>query len=182
MKFSFTPQAIPEVLVVEHERVGDARGSFAEIFREDVLAGHGIGGFVQDNVSRSARGVIRGLHFQKEPAAIAKLVRCARGRIYDVAVDVRKSSPTFRKFVTVELDENESRMLYVPLGFAHGFCVLSDIAEIHYKVTGYFSAPHDCGIRWNDPQVDVPWPVSDPILSARDQRAPFLAESQDLFA
>jgi dTDP-4-dehydrorhamnose 3,5-epimerase len=181
MKLSFTPQAIPEVLVVEHERIGDARGFFAETWREDQFAAHGLQPFVQDNLSRSAKGVLRGLHFQKEPAAIGKLVRCSRGRIFDVAVDLRRGSPTFAAYVTVELDETSGRMLWVPYGFAHGFCVLSDTADVQYKVTGYFSAAHDSGIRWDDPQVHVPWPVREPVLSARDQQAPLLAESQDLF-
>jgi dTDP-4-dehydrorhamnose 3,5-epimerase len=181
MLLTFAPQAIPEVLVIEHERIGDARGFFAETYRQDQFEAHGLPRFVQDNLSRSAKGVLRGLHFQKAPAAIGKLVRCSRGCIFDVAVDLRRGSPTFAKCVTAELDEASGKMLWVPEGFAHGFLVLSNTADVQYKVTGYFSAPHDCGVRWNDPRVHVPWPLRDPVLSARDQESPLLADSQDLF-
>jgi dTDP-4-dehydrorhamnose 3,5-epimerase len=181
MKLTFTPQAIPEVMVVEHERIGDSRGFFAETWREDQFQERGLPRFVQDNLSRSAKGVLRGLHFQKRPDAIGKLVRCSRGRIFDVAVDIRRGSPTFARYVTVELDEDSGRMLWVPEGFAHGFCVLSESADVQYKVTGTFSPACDCGIRWNDPQIGVPWPIQPPTLSARDQKSPLLAESQDLF-
>jgi len=177
MNFTFTPCRIPEVLLVEHERVGDNRGFFAETFREAPFREHGLGPFVQENLSRSASGVLRGLHFQKAPAAIAKLVRCTRGRIFDVAVDLRRSSPTFREVVAVELCESDNHMLFVPVGFAHGFSVLSDVAEISYKTTGYYSAEHDCGIRWNDPELNVPWPVSEPSLSSRDRQLPLLREA-----
>jgi len=176
MKFTFTPMTIPEVILVEHERHGDARGSFAELFREDAFREAGLPPFVQENLSRSQKDVIRGLHLQRPPMAIAKLVRCSRGRILDVAVDLRRASPTFKAHVAVELDEEGSRMLFVPIGFAHGFAVLSDFAEVQYKTSGYYSPAHEVTIRFDDPAISVPWPVLTPIVSARDAKAPRLAE------
>ena len=181
MPFTFTPQALPEVLLVTYERFDDERGYFAETFRDDVFRAQGLGPFVQDNVSRSTQRVLRGLHFQREPRALDKLVRCARGRIFDVAVDIRRGSPTFRRFVALELDERENRMLYVPKGFAHGFCVLSESAEVVYKMTGSFSPAHDAGIAWDDPELGIPWPVKNPILSARDRASPTLGDATETF-
>ncbi|MBI5510700.1 MAG: dTDP-4-dehydrorhamnose 3,5-epimerase [Deltaproteobacteria bacterium] len=177
MKFTFIPQAIPDVLLIEHEMMGDARGFFAETMRADAFAAHGVPALVQENLSRSRRDVLRGLHYQKPPAAIGKLVRCTRGRIFDVAADLRRSSPTFGKHVVVELGENETRMLWVPVGFAHGFCVLSESADVLYKTTGYYAPEHDVGVRWNDPTIGVPWPTPTPILSERDKAAPLLMDA-----
>ena len=120
----------------------------------------GLPRFVQDNISRSSRGTVRGLHYQKPPAGQGKLMRCLRGKVFDVAVDIRKGSPTFGKWAGVELTDEKNMMLYIPAGFAHGFCTLSDSADILYKTTDYFSLENDRGIRWDDPAIGIPWPAS----------------------
>ena len=180
-RFRFTPQRIPEVLLVTHHLFGDARGFFTETYRENEFAAAGMPRFVQDNYSRSARGVLRGLHFQNEPNALGKLVRCLRGRILDVAVDIRRGSPTYGQWVAVELGEDAPTMLYIPPGFGHGFCTLSDTADVLYKQTGYFSPEHDRGFRWNDPSIAVAWPFGEPSLSAKDAAAPLLADADNHF-
>jgi dTDP-4-dehydrorhamnose 3,5-epimerase len=162
---------------------GDERGFFVESYREEWHAQLGIPPrerFVQDNQSRSSRGVLRGMHFQVG-AGVAKLVRCARGRILDVAVDLRVGSPTYGQWDAVELDEESMRALYLPAGFAHGFCVLSEIADVLYKQTAYYDPALDRGIAWNDPDVGIEWPlpVDELIVSARDAAAPRLAEIAD---
>jgi dTDP-4-dehydrorhamnose 3,5-epimerase len=172
LEFSFTPQAIGDVLLVEHQCFADERGSFAETYRSEPFAAHGIGPLVQDNQSHSIRGVLRGLHYQMEPRAIGKLVRCIRGRIFDVAVDIRETSPTFRKWVGVELDGEDKRMLWVPPGFAHGFVTLSEVADVLYRQTDYYSPEHERAVIWNDPSIGVAWPITDPILSPKDAAAP----------
>jgi dTDP-4-dehydrorhamnose 3,5-epimerase len=133
---------------------------------------------VQDNHSRSGRGTLRGLHFQTEPGQ-AKLVRCLRGRVFDVAVDLRRDSPTFGEWEGHELDDSSHRQLFVPVGFAHGFCVLSEIADVAYKLTSYYDPATEAGIAWDDPEVGVEWPVPDPQLSERDKSNPRLAEIAD---
>ncbi len=134
--------------------------------------------FVQDNHSRSARGTLRGLHFQIEPGQ-AKLVRVARGSVFDVVVDIRPRSQTFGRFETFVLDDERHLQLYVPIGFAHGFCVTSDVADVVYKVSSYYEPSTERGIAWDDPGIGVPWPIHDAILSARDRSNPTLAEIRD---
>ena len=156
---------------------GDARGFFQESYRANVWADHGVGDtFVQDNHSRSRRGVVRGMHFSVGDGQ-AKLVRCARGRIFDVVVDLRRRSPTFGDWEAVELDDVDGLQLYVPIGFAHGFCVLSDVADVTYKCSTYYDAAVERGFRYDDPDVGVDWPAGVELLvSERDRVAPSLRE------
>jgi dTDP-4-dehydrorhamnose 3,5-epimerase len=167
-----TRLAIPDVLLIEPRVFGDARGFFYESFNAQVFrAETGLDvEFVQDNHSRSSKGVLRGLHYQLPPHAQGKLVRAVRGAVFDVAVDIRKSSPTFGQWVGAELTEENHRQLWIPPGFAHGFLVLSDTADFLYKTTGYYAATHERCIIWDDPQVAVGWPsLGDaPQLSAKD--------------
>ena len=175
-----TPQRIPEVVLIEPTVHGDARGFFFESFHARRYADAGIFlPFVQDNVSRSGKGTLRGLHFQ-EPNAQGKLVQVLRGEVFDVAVDVRQGSPTFGQWVGVELSEDNRRQLWVPPGFAHGFCVTSELAEFSYKCTEFYAPECEQGIAWNDPDLAIPWPVSAPILSKKDAAAPRLAEAKVL--
>lgn len=175
-----TPTAIPEVLVLEPKVFGDARGFFMESFNEKVFReATGVAApFVQDNHSRSARGVLRGLHYQlKQPQG--KLVRVVRGAVFDVAVDVRRSSPTFGKWVGVELAEDNHRQLWVPAGFAHGFVVLSESADFLYKTTDYYAPEHERCIAWNDPAIGIEWPRGlGPALSDKDRRGVPLADAE----
>jgi dTDP-4-dehydrorhamnose 3,5-epimerase len=165
------------LLLVEPDVFSDERGFFLETFSGPALAAEGIStGFVQDNHSRSVRDTIRGLHYQVG-AGQAKLVRVARGRIWDVAVDIRRDSPTFGSWEAVELDDVEHRQVYVPVGFAHGFCVLSDVADVCYKVSSVYDAELERGLLWNDPAIGISWPVSLPLLSERDRHNPSLAAS-----
>jgi dTDP-4-dehydrorhamnose 3,5-epimerase len=156
---------------------GDARGFFLETYRANVWAQHGVRDtFVQDNHSRSARGVLRGMHFSIG-AGQAKLVRCARGRILDVVVDLRGGSPTYGQWESHELDEGLARQLYIPVGFAHGFCVLSDVADVTYKCSTYYDGAVERGFHYADPDVAIEWPTDVELLvSERDRRAPRLAE------
>jgi dTDP-4-dehydrorhamnose 3,5-epimerase len=160
--------AIPGVLVVEPAVYRDPRGFFLETFSATRYADAGIPGtFVQDNHSRSSRGVLRGFHFQVARPQ-GKLVRCVRGAIWDVAADIRRGSPTFARWVGVELTEENHRQLWIPQGFAHAFCVLSEVADVEYKCTEYYVAGDEGGIVWNDPTLAVTWPVTEPTLSAKD--------------
>ncbi len=176
----FEPTAIPSVVRIQPKRHGDDRGFFSEIFRQDLFhANVGPVDFVQDNMSLSAEaGTVRGLHFQSNPAAQGKLIRCLQGAILDVAVDIRQGSPTFGRHVAVELTPENGAWLWVPEGFAHGFCTLKPDTLVLYKVTSYYSAANDKGLRWNDPALDIAWPVdgAKPILSAKDQVQPLLAD------
>jgi dTDP-4-dehydrorhamnose 3,5-epimerase len=160
----------------------DERGFFSETYRYEWHARAGIPTeelFVQDNHSRSTRGVVRGMHFHIA-AGVAKLVRCSRGRIVDVIVDLRRGSPTYAQWEAVELDDEGMRVLYVPVGFAHGFCVLSDVADVLYKQTAYYDPAVERGIAWNDPDVAIQWPAEiEPIVSDRDAAAPTLSELAD---
>ena len=175
--FSFSKTELPEVILVKLNPFIDSRGFFCETYRVEDFAKAGFPPFVQENHSKSVFGTIRGLHFQKEPAAIGKLVRCSKGVIFDVAVDVRKDSPSFGKWVARNLSEENFTMLYVPPGFAHGFCALTEEVEVIYKTTGYYSKEHDCGIRWNDPLINIEWPtLSKYILSEKDKSAPLLKD------
>ena len=172
--------SIDGLVVIEPTVHPDERGFFCETYRHQWHVEAGIPDgqlFVQDNHSRSTRGVLRGLHFHVGHG-VAKLVRCARGRILDVAVDLRRGSPTYGQWEGVELDEESMRELYVPVGFAHGFCVLSDIADVLYKQTAYYDPAVERGIAWDDPEIGIEWPlpVQELIVSARDREAPRLAE------
>src|SRR5215510_3147456 len=171
---------IPEVLIIEPKVFRDERGFLFEAFKADRYASYGVSGpFVQDNVSRSAYGVLRGLHLQN-PKCQGKLVSVLRGRVLDVAVDVRLGSPTFGKHVAVDLSEDNRRQFWVPRGFAHGFAVLSEIADLCYKCDEFYSAPDEITVRWNDPTIGIAWGVASPLLSARDATAPLLADVQGL--
>lgn len=181
MKFTAEPTSLPGVLLITHEFARDERGFFAETFREDAFAALGLPRFVQDNQAGSIRGVLRGMHYQLRPAAIAKLVRCLRGRIFDVAVDIRRLSPSYGQWVGLELSENDGRMLYVPEGFAHGYLCLSERCEVLYKTSGYYAPQYDRGFRWNDPKVNIRWPLQPPILSAKDAGAPLLDDADNNF-
>lgn len=181
--FTFTPQGIPDVQLIEAQAFGDDRGFFAETYKASDFLAHGIPAFVQDNLSHSQRGVLRGLHYQKNPAAQGKLVMVVRGEIFDVAVDIRRGSPTYGRWVGAVLSERNHRLLWVPPGFAHGFCVVSDCADVLYKVTSEYSPTHDRGIRWDDPQVCIHWPQGSPSpsLSPKDADAPFLDAADNNF-
>ena len=181
MSFAFTPYKLSGLLLVEGKSFPDERGFFIESFRVKDMEGQPIPPLIQDNVSRSRKGVIRGLHFQKNPSPLGKLIRCLRGKIYDVAVDIRRSSPTYGQWAAVELDDQSNRMFWVPAGFAHGFQALSDTADVLYKQTGYWSPPDDCGMLWNDPAVGVKWPIKDAVLSAKDAQLPLLADTANNF-
>jgi dTDP-4-dehydrorhamnose 3,5-epimerase len=155
---------------------GDERGFLVETFSAREWAKVGVDAeFVQDNHSRSSAGILRGLHFQTDPGQ-AKLVRCVRGLIWDVAVDLRRDSPTYGQWEGYELDDVRHRQLFVPVGFAHGFCVLSEIADVHYKVSSYYDPETEAGIAWDDAAVGIEWPLADPQVSERDANAPTLAE------
>ena len=174
------PLRIEGLVAIEPAVHGDERGFFIETYRREWHARAGIPDvtdFVQDNHSRSGRGVVRGLHFQIG-AGVAKLVRCARGRILDVAVDLRAGSPTFGQWEAIELDDRTMRELYVPVGFAHGFCVLSEVADVLYKQTAYYDAGIERGIAWDDPDLGIEWPLAaeELIVSERDAAAPRLSE------
>jgi dTDP-4-dehydrorhamnose 3,5-epimerase len=168
------------VLIIEPEIRRDERGFFIESYNKRLFHEHGIAyDFVQDNHSRSTAKVIRGLHYQDMRAPQVKLVRCTLGRLFDVAVDLRAGSPTFGQWVGVELSAENGKQLLVPVGFGHGFAVLSDVAELQYKVTDYYSPQADGGVRWNDPDIGVEWPFSDPILSKKDENAMTLRQYLD---
>ena len=175
-----TPTAIPEVLIIEPKVFGDSRGFFFESFNQEAFnqaTGTSVQ-FVQDNHSRSAKGVLRGLHYQIQHPQ-GKLVRVVQGAVFDVAVDIRASSPTFGQHVGVELSAENKRMLWVPEGFAHGFVTISDTAEFLYKTTDYYAPQFERSIAWNDPDLGIQWPVEGaPSLSAKDQQAKRLAEAE----
>ena len=178
MPFEFIKQNIPEVILIIPKVFEDNRGFFMESYKKSDFYANGIcTEFKQDNYSKSSKGVLRGLHYQEEPNAQAKLVRCVKGKIYDVAVDIRKNSKTFGKYVKVELSESNKNMLYIPEGFAHGFVVLSDEAEILYKTSGEYAPKSDRGILWCDKDINIDWEIDfEPILSEKDTRQPSLRE------
>ena len=181
MPFEFIRTEIPEVIIVKPRVFGDERGFFMETYKKSDFEKAGIDtDFVQDNHSKSVKGVLRGLHYQLEPKAQGKLVRCIRGKIFDVAVDIRRGSPTFGKWIGVELSEENKLMLWIPKGFAHGFLTLSEEAEIVYKVSGAeYSPEDDRNIRWNDPDIGIEWPLEgEPILSEKDKTAPSLKDAE----
>jgi dTDP-4-dehydrorhamnose 3,5-epimerase len=179
------PASLPDLYIIEPKVLGDHRGYFSETFRLDKLvAATGLPlNFVQDNESRSVKGVLRGLHFQQPPVAQSKLVRVTEGRILDVAVDIRHGSPTFGQAVTIELSAENKKQFFIPRGFAHGFVVLSDFATLQYKTDNYYSAEHDKGLGWNDPALNINWPFAAEqlILSVKDQQQPMLKDLQSGF-
>jgi dTDP-4-dehydrorhamnose 3,5-epimerase len=168
--------ALPGVVVVEPDVVHDSRGFFLETFHADRYREHGLAlAFVQDNHSRSVGGTVRGLHLQTRHVQ-GKLIRVIEGEIYDVAVDVRRGSPSFGRWVGLTLSADNFRQCYVPPGFAHGFCVVTPFAQVEYKCTDIYDPASEIGIAWDDPALAIPWPVADPVLSDRDRRNPTLAE------
>jgi dTDP-4-dehydrorhamnose 3,5-epimerase len=182
MPFQFERLEIPDVILVTARHFGDARGFFLECYKHSEFAENGIPwAFVQDNRSHSAHRVLRGLHYQRHPRAQGKLVMALAGEIYDVAVDLRQGSPTYGRWAGVTLSADRFNMLYVPVGFAHGFCVLSEQADVLYKVTDEYAADLDCGIRWDDPHIGIDWPIADPILSEKDARLPYLRDAENNF-
>ena len=172
MSFKFQQLEIPEIILVEAQSFGDDRGFFAETYKRSEFAAHGIPqAFVQDNYSFSMRGVLRGLHYQKQPKAQGKLVTALRGQIFDVAVDIRRGSPTYGKWVGRVLGGEKIRLLYIPPGFAHGFYVASETADFVYKCTDYYVLEEERTIRWDDPTLAIDWPFAAgtaPLVSARD--------------
>ena len=176
---NFTPLAIPEVILMEPRVFGDARGFFLESWNRRSFAEHGLNlDFVQDNHSRSGHGVLRGLHYQiQQPQG--KLVRVVNGEVFDVAVDLRRSSPTFGQWVGATLSAENHRLLWVPPGFAHGFCVLSEHADFLYKATDYYAAAHERTVLWNDPDIAVRWPLQgEPLLAPKDAAGSPLVEAE----
>lgn len=177
MKSRIERTAIEDVWVIETDFVYDERGFFVESYHADRFRELGIEtAFVQDNHSRSRRGVLRGLHYQDLTAPQAKLVRCARGAVYDVAVDLRVGSATFGKWVGVELSDENMRQILVPVGFAHGFVVLSEVADLHYKCSSYYAPKAEGSVAWDDPDLAIRWPLDEPILSTRDRQAQSLRQ------
>lgn len=176
MPFNFKRLEIPDVVLIKLKPFGDNRGFFMETYKESDFSAFGIRErFLQDNHSRSvAKGTIRGLHFQKEPRAQAKLIRAVQGSAFDVAVDMRRSSPTFGRWVSAVLSADNKEMLYVPKGFAHGFCTLEENTELIYKCSGMYSPEHESGVAWNDPDIGIKWPADKAILSERDKKWPVL--------
>jgi dTDP-4-dehydrorhamnose 3,5-epimerase len=170
---------LPDLALIAPEIHGDERGFMVETFRVDAWRELGADAdFVQENHSRSGKGILRGIHFQTAPGQ-AKLVRCARGRIWDAVVDLRRDSPTYRRWEGHDLDDERHRQLFVPIGFGHGFCVLSETADVVYKLSSHYDPATESGIAWDDPEIGIEWPISDPILSERDRSAPPLAEVAD---
>jgi dTDP-4-dehydrorhamnose 3,5-epimerase len=178
MPFSFKPLEIVDVVLVEPKVFPDERGFFFEAFKASDFEQAGLPScFIQDNFSFSKKNVIRGLHYQKQPKAQGKLVSVIKGSIWDVAVDIRKESVTFLKWVAVELNDKNHAMLYIPPGFAHGFLTLSENVHLLYKCTNEYDPQADAGIRWNDPDIAINWPVENPIVSDKDCRLPFIHQA-----
>jgi dTDP-4-dehydrorhamnose 3,5-epimerase len=182
MPFEFEPLDLPGLMLVKPRVFDDGRGFFLELYKRSDYVKAGIHEYlVQDNYSKSAQGVLRGLHYQKTPKAQGKLVTCIKGRIFDVAVDIRKGSPFYGRWRGVELTEENKFLLYVPPGFAHGFQVLSEDAEVMYKCTEEYSPSDDRGIIWNDPSLDIAWPIKEPLLSGKDEVHPKFAKAENNF-
>lgn len=182
MPFQFKKLDIPDVILVEAQAFSDDRGFFIESFKESVFINSGISTrFVQDNYSHSKKGVVRGLHYQKDPKAQAKIVMVSRGEIFDVVVDIRKGSPTYGKWLGEILSDQNHRLLFVPEGFAHGFCVISDTADVLYKVNSEYSQDHERGILWNDPELAIKWPTDKPIMIKKDLQLPLLKNADNNF-
>jgi dTDP-4-dehydrorhamnose 3,5-epimerase len=182
MPFQFQRLEIPEVILVEPRVFADQRGFFLETYKHSDFTANGIPErLVQDNYSHSKRGVLRGLHYQRPPQAQGKLVMALKGEIFDVAVDIREGSPTYLHWVSAVLSDENLHLLYVPPGFAHGFCVLSPEADVLYQVTAEYSPSHDRGVIWNDPALAIDWPVAEPLLSPKDAALPTLEEADNNF-
>lgn len=182
MPFKFKRLEIPEIILVDAQAFSDERGFFMEGFKESIFSVNGINTrFIQDNYSHSIKGVLRGLHYQKLPKAQAKLVIVTRGEILDVAVDMRKNSPTYGRWIGEILSDKNHRLLYIPEGFAHGFCVLSDTADVFYKVNSEYSPEHEKGILWNDPDLSIQWPIDKPVMIKKDQDLPTLKNADNNF-
>lgn len=178
-----TKTKLEGVVIIEPDVFGDNRGFFMESWNKKQMAELGFDyEFVQDNHSKSTvKGTLRGIHFQKGDKAQAKLVRCVKGAVLDVAVDLCKNSPTFKQWVSVELSEENKKQLLIPRGFGHGFVTLTDDVEFLYKADNYYAPEADAGIRWNDPDIDVEWGIENPILSEKDKKNPLLKDSKELF-
>jgi dTDP-4-dehydrorhamnose 3,5-epimerase len=182
MPFEFFPLDITDVKLIQPTKFSDQRGYFMEVFKASDFKENGIDyTFIQDNQSLSSRGVVRGFHFQINPHAQGKLVRVIRGSVFDVAVDIRKGSPTYAKWVGIELSAENQKMLWIPPGFAHGMCSLEDNTELLYKVTSEYSPDHDSGINYSDPKINVTWPIENPVVSEKDLDLPFLSEAKNNF-
>lgn len=177
MPFEFEKLAIEGLVLIKPRVFGDDRGFFLESYKKSDFIVNGINvEFVQDNHSKSTKGVLRGLHYQTYPCQQAKLVRCTKGKIYDIAVDIRKDSSTFGKWLKVELSEENKNMFFIPEGFAHGFVVVSDEAELLYKTNHEYSLEHDRGLLWCDEEIGIDWGIDNPILSEKDKIQPKLSE------
>jgi dTDP-4-dehydrorhamnose 3,5-epimerase len=176
-------EILPDVMIIEPHILYDERGWFSETYKRSEFVAQGIiYDFVQDNHSHStSKSTLRGLHFQKESAAQGKLIRCVKGEIFDVAVDIRKGSPTYAKWVSATLSAENHAMIWIPPGFAHGALTTSEVAEVTYKVTAEYSPSHDRSVRWNDPAIGIKWPVATPTLSKRDTEAPLLKDVDNNF-
>jgi dTDP-4-dehydrorhamnose 3,5-epimerase len=177
MPFTFKTTQINGLTIIQPRVYGDKRGFFMETYKKDEFMVNGIEyDFVQDNHSYSGKHILRGLHFQKEPFAQGKLVQVITGSVWDVAVDLRKDSPTFMQWYGIELNDRNNTMFFIPPGFAHGFVTLSDNVHFTYKCTNYYSPEHDAGIIWNDPDLGIEWPVKDVQVSEKDAKLPFLKD------
>lgn len=177
MPFTFRPTELAGVVVIEPSVIVDARGFFLETYKRSEFAAAGlVEDFVQENHSKSIQGTLRGLHLQRAPKAQAKLVRALSGEVFDVAADIRRESPTFGRWVSVYLSAENRRSVFIPAGYAHGFCVVSAEAEVLYKTTNEYAPELEWGARWDDPLLAIPWPVSAPRLSPRDSRWPALED------
>ena len=178
MPFEFKKLEIPDVQLVVPRKFGDPRGFFMETYKRSDFHANGITEeFVQDNHSLSSKGVLRGLHYQLNPKAQGKLVRVVKGAVLDVAVDIRKGSPTFKQWVSEELSEDNCSMLYIPPGFAHGFLSLTDNVHLMYKCTDEYSAEHDAGIRWDEKEFNINWQIENPLVSEKDANLPDLKDA-----
>ena len=175
MPFTFTELGLPGVILIQPQRFDDSRGFFMEVFKRSDYAAAGLPTeFVQENHSRSVRGTLRGLHYQRAPRAQGKLLRVLSGEIYDVAVDLRHDAPTFGQWVGTTLSAGNQHVLFVPEWCAHGFCVTSDVADVEYKTTAEYAPELEAGLRWNDPSIGITWPIVDPVLAPRDRSWPDL--------
>ena len=182
MSFTFERLAIPEVILVKPFVRRDARGFFMETYKRSTFCEGGIvATFVQDNYSRSSRGTLRGLHYQLPPAAHAKLVSVVAGEVLDVAVDIRRGSPSYGRWVSAVLSAENHQQLFVPVGFAHGFVVRSDTADVVYKISHEYAPEYDRGILWNDPALGIDWGLGEPLLSERDRQQPTLEQADNSF-
>jgi dTDP-4-dehydrorhamnose 3,5-epimerase len=182
MPFTFKKLDIPEVILIEPKVFPDDRGFFFEAYKRADFQAHGIAvDFVQDNFSQSSKGVLRGMHYQKNPKAQGKLVSVVRGSVLDAVVDIRKGSPTYGKWVSAILSDKNHHMLWVPPGFAHGVLILEDNTQLMYKVSDYYSPEHDRNIRFDDPAIGIQWEIENPLLSEKDNKAPLLKNADNNF-